>query len=85
MIVSSNLSLIPYPPDNYRLKQLDPRVLIPSPDHGQNELSSYDLLRYLKSNTYFIHAGPCKNRYSPSRCMESSRIDQLGLVIDIYV
>jgi hypothetical protein len=84
MVVSSELNLIPYPVDNHHVR---PLALLPSRGDGRALMKRYDFFRY--PNSYKLlnftdgHNNH-NNRYSAGRRMESSTLDQLGVVIDIY-
>ena len=85
MVASSNLSLIPYPLDNRQLQPLNHQDLAPWREPGQHAGQAYDLIHRPNSPKQFIHRNGQNSTYNTHRCMESSKLDQLGSVVDIYI
>lgn len=85
MVISSNLNLIPYPVDNYQLKSLSQPKLFSGKEQERESVKQYSRFRYPGFYKYRIHAETDYTTYSPRRSMESNKIDQVGLLIDIYV
>ena len=84
MIVSSNLSLIPYPLDNFQIQPLGRQDLLPR-QQGHQAKQHYDSIQRPYFFKCFIHADSQYSIYSPDRCMESSKVDHLGSLVDIYI
>ena len=85
MVVSSNLSLIPYPLDDYQLQPLNHQDLAPWQEPGQQAGQAYDLIHCPYFRKQFIHIEGQNSMYNTRCCMESSKLDQLGSVVDIYI
>lgn len=85
MVISSNLSLIPYPLDNYQLQPLNRQDFLPRQKHGQQAKQGSDLIHRPYFTNRFIHMDSQNSTYSPGCCMESSKLDQIGLLVDIYI
>jgi hypothetical protein len=85
MVISSNLNLIPYPVDNYQLKPLSQPNLFPRQELGREAVEQYNRFRYPGFHKYSLHAESRNTTYGPRRSIESIKIDQVGLLIDIYV
>ena len=83
MVISSELSLIPYPLDSYQLKPSSSHDLSSRQDNVKGEIHQYDLFRRTKFNHNFsnrLHAN-----YGIGNQIKSPKIGQLGSLIDIYV
>ena len=85
MVVSSNLSLIPYPLDNIQIQPFDRKDLLPSQDQGYPAKQSYDPIQRAYFYKSFIRADSQYSIYSPDRCMESSKVNHLGSSVDVYI
>ena len=85
MVVSSNLSLIPYPLDNFQIQPFDRKDLLPSREQDHPAKQSYDRIARPYFFKRFIRADSQYSIYSPDRCMESSKADHLGSSVDVYI
>ena len=85
MVISSNLSLIPYPHDNYALQPVNRQTMLPDPESGRQAMNRYDLSRRPTIHYHYIYTDDQNFTYSPNRCMESSKVDHLGSRVDIYI
>ena len=85
MVISSNLSLIPYPVDNYQLKSLSEPRLFSGQEQKPQSITQYRRFRYPGFYDFRIHADTDNTTYSLRRSLEPNKIDQVGLLIDIYV
>ncbi len=85
MVVSSNLSLIPYPLDNYQLQPLNRQDIMPWQEHGQQAGQNYDLIQRSYFTKQFIHTDGQNSTYNPGCCMEPSKLDFIGSLVDIYI
>ena len=82
MVVSSELRLIPYPLDNQQVK---PFPLLPNRGDGRTVMKRYDFFQYPPSYKVFNFTDGHNNTYSAKRHVEFPTLDQLGVMIDIYV
>jgi hypothetical protein len=85
MVISSELSLIPYPVDSFQLKPFTARDLSPGQDNVKGEIHQYDLFRRAKFHHYFFHKNRMHANYGIGNQIKSPKIGQLGLLIDVYV
>ena len=85
MVISSELSLIPYPLDNYQLKTFSSQDLSPRQDNVKKEMHQYDLFRRTKFHHNFSHKNRMHANYGIGNQIESPKIVQLGSLIDVYV
>ena len=85
MVVSSNLSLIPYPLDNFQIQPFHRKDLLPCREQGHPAKQSYDPIQRPYFYKRFIHADSQYSTYSPDRCMGSSKVDHLGSQVDVYI
>ena len=85
MVISSNLSLIPYPQDKYQLQPLNRQMMLPDREFGHQASNRYELSRRPYARHHYIYTDDQNLTYSPNRCMESSKVDQSGSRIDIYI
>jgi hypothetical protein len=85
MVISSNLSLIPYPLENYQLQPQIRQDLVPWQEHGQQAGQAYDLIHRPHFTKRFIQTDGQNSTYNPGCCMESSKLDQIGSLVDIYI
>ena len=82
MVISSNLSLIPYPQDNYALQPVNRQMMLPDRELGHQAigLSSRPTARY-----HCNHTGHQNLTYNQNLSLGSSQMDQLGTRVDIYI
>ena len=92
MVISSNLSLIPYPKDNYALQPVNSQMMLPDQDTGRHgpgtgrqAMNRYDLTHRPTIRYHYIYTDDQNLTYSPNRCMESSKADHLGSRVDLYI
>jgi hypothetical protein len=85
MVISSNLSLIPYRQDNYQLLPLNRQMMQPDRQLGHQASNRYDLSRRPHTRHHYIYMDDQNLTYSPNRCMESSKVSRSGSRINIYV
>ena len=85
MVISSELSLIPYPLDSYQLKPFTAHDLSPRQDNVKGEIHQYDLFRRAKFHHYFSHKNRMHANYGIGNQIKSPKIGQLGSLIDVYV
>ena len=85
MVIPSNLSLIPYPQENYQLQRLNRPMMLPDRELGHQAANRYELSRRAFTRQHYIYMDDQNLTYSPNCCMESSGIDQAGSRIDIYI
>ena len=85
MVLSSNLSLIPYPQDNYALQPVNRQMMLPDPETGRQAMNRYELSRRPAVRYHYVHTDDQNLTYSPNRCMESSRVGHLGSRVDIFI
>jgi hypothetical protein len=85
MVIPSNLSLIPYPRENYQLQRLIRPMMLPDRELGQQATKRYGLSRRAFTRQHYIHMDDQNLTYSPNCCMEFSGIDHTGSRIDIYI
>jgi hypothetical protein len=85
MVISSEMSLIPYPLDSYQLKPFTAHDLSHRQDNVKGEIHQNDLFRRAKFNQYFSHKNRMQANYGIGNQIESSKISQLGSLIDVYV
>jgi len=71
--------------DNYHLKLLSQPKLISGQEQERESVKHYSRFRYPGFYKYRMHLESDYTTYSPRRSMESTKIDQVGLLIDIYV
>ena len=85
MVISSELSLIPYPLDSYQLKPFTAHDLSLGQDNVKGEIHRHDLFRRTKFNHYFSHKNIMHASYGVGDQNKSPKIGQLGTLIDVYV
>jgi len=85
MAISSDLSLIPYPQENYQLQRLSRPAMLPERELGKQAAKRYQLYRPAFTRQHYIYMDDQNLTYSPSCCMKSSLIDHTGSRIDIYI
>ena len=85
MVVSSNLSLIPYPPDNFQIQPFHRQDLLPGQEQGHPAKQRHDPIQRPYFSKRFIRTDSQYSTYSPDRCMESSKVDHLGSWVNIYI
>jgi hypothetical protein len=85
MVESSSLSLIPYPLNNYQLQTLNHQDSALWQKLGRHAGQAYDLNHRPYSPRQFINWNGQNSTYNTRRCMESSKLDQLGTVVDVYI
>ena len=85
MVISSHLSLVPYPLDSQQTKpSIQPAVVLKQQEMPQMA-DRHHIFRNPKSCRPFINANNSYGIYNISHCKESPKIDQIGVMIDIYV
>ena len=85
MVISSELSLIPYPLDSYQLKPFSAHDLSPRQDNVKGEIHQHDLFRRTKFHHHFAHKNRMHANYGIENQIKSPKIGQLGSLIDVYV
>jgi hypothetical protein len=85
MVISSNLSLIPYRQDDVTLPPVQRQMMPPERESGQRAMNRYDLSRRPAIRYHYIFTDDQNLTYCPNRCMEPSKVDQLGSRVDIYI
>lgn len=85
MVISSELSLIPYPMDSYQLKPFTEHDLSLRQDHVKGEMHQYDLFRRTKFYGYPSHKNRLYATYGIGNQIKSPKIHQLGSLVDVYV
>ena len=92
MVISSNLSLLPYAQDNYTLQPVNRQMMLPGPESaphgpetGHQAMNRYDLSRRQTMRYHYIYTDAQNLTYSPNRRMESYKVDHLGSRVDIYI
>ena len=85
MVISSELSLIPYPLDSYQLKPFTAHDLSPGQDHVKGEIHRHDLFRRTKFHHSFCRKNMMQANYGVGDQIKSPKIGQLGTLIDVYV
>ena len=85
MVISSNLSLIPYSQDNYQLQPLNRQMMLPDREMGQQASNRYVLSRRPYARHHNIYMDDQNLTYRPNCCMESSKVNQSGSRINIYI
>ena len=84
MVISSELSLIPYPPDSYQLKPSTAHDLSSRQDNVKGEIHQFDQFRRAKLHHNFSHKSRMHANYGIGNQIISPNIGQLGSLIDIY-
>ena len=85
MVISSNLSLIPYPQDSYTLQPVNRQMMLPDRELGRQAMNRYDLSRRPTVRYHCIHTDHQNLTYNYNLSLDSSQIDQLGTRVDIYI
>ena len=85
MIISSNLSLIAYSQDNYRLQPLNRQMMLLDRESGYQAMNRYDLSRRPTVRYHYIYTDAQNLTYSPGSCTKPSKVGQLGSRVDIYI
>ena len=85
MVISSNLSLIPYPKDNYTLQPLNRQMMLPDRELGHQAMNRHGLSRRPTVRYHCIPADHQNLTYNQYLIRDSSQIDQLGSRVDIYI
>jgi hypothetical protein len=85
MVISSELSLIPYPLDSYQLKPFTANDLSPRQDNVKGEIHQFDQFRRAKLHHHFSHKNRMHANYGAGNQIISPKIGQLGSLIDVYV
>jgi hypothetical protein len=85
MVVSSNLSLIPYPLDNLQIRPYQRQDLLPGRQQDHLAQHRNDLTRPPYFYRRFIHTDSQYSTYRADRFMISSKVDNLGSQVDIYI
>jgi hypothetical protein len=85
MVISTNLSLIPYPGDSYQLKSLSQTRLFSAQEQKRQSITQNSRFRYPGFYDFRIQADTDNTTYNLRHSLEANKIDQVGLLIDIYV
>ena len=85
MGVSSNLSLIPYPLDNFQIRPYHRQDLLPGKQQGHLARHRDDLIGRPYLSRRIFQTDSQYSTYSPNSFMNSSKVDNLGSQVDIYI
>ncbi len=85
MVMSSELSLIPYPVDSYVLRPFTEQALSFRQDNVKGEVQRYELFQRSKFYNDFTHKNRMHATYGTGNQIKATKLDQLGLLVDIYV
>ena len=85
MVVSSNLSLIPYPLDDFKIRPYHRQELLPGKQQDHLAQHRDDRIQRRYFSRRIILADSQYSTYSPNNYMKSSKVDNLGSQVDIYI
>ena len=85
MVISSNLSLIPYRQDNYTLQPVNHQMMLPDRELGHQAIDRNGLSRRPTVGYHCNHTDHQNLTYNQNLSLDSSQIDQLGTRVDIYI